>query len=180
VKRALASLPILLITHSACLETDIEENSPEANASLDGYESELTASQRITYRAHVQRSGWLTWVYDPSTAGTTGQSRRLEAIQIAPSGISQFGICYQAAVAGYGWQLPVCNGGTSGTTGESRSMQELAIWLSPYSATSCQIQYRTHIAQVGWQNWVSEGMNAGCPGCGIEAVEIRFVDRNCN
>jgi hypothetical protein len=41
----------------------------------------------ITYRVHVQEYGWLGWVNSTATylwgnyAGTTGQARRLEAIQ---------------------------------------------------------------------------------------------------
>ena len=178
MKRALFLQCALLTGKSACLESNLD-GVPEKEV-LETLNAELTAYQHLAYRAHVQGHGWLNWVYDPSTAGTTGQSRRLEAIQMTTSNISNFGICYQAAVAGYGWQLPVCNGGTAGTVGEARQMQELSIWLSPYSVSNCSVQYRAHIAHYGWQNWVSEGVSAGCSGCGIEAVEIRFVDRNCN
>ena len=36
----------------------------------------------ISYRVHVQDYGWMNWVNSGEMAGTTGQSRRVEAIQI--------------------------------------------------------------------------------------------------
>ena len=36
----------------------------------------------VEYRAHVQGIGWQPWVRDGAIAGTVGQSRRIEAIQI--------------------------------------------------------------------------------------------------
>lgn len=37
---------------------------------------------RLRYRAHVQDIGWMDWVEAGQTAGTTGRSLRLEAIQV--------------------------------------------------------------------------------------------------
>ncbi len=37
---------------------------------------------KVRYRAHVADLGWLPWVEDGKTAGTTGQARRMEAIQM--------------------------------------------------------------------------------------------------
>ena len=36
----------------------------------------------IAYSAHVKSYGWLNYVRDGQTAGTTGESRRLEAVKI--------------------------------------------------------------------------------------------------
>lgn len=35
----------------------------------------------MKYRVHVQAKGWLPYVYDDQIAGTTGEARRIEAIQ---------------------------------------------------------------------------------------------------
>jgi uncharacterized protein YjdB len=40
------------------------------------------AGARLCYRAHVQNIGWMTEVCDAAQAGTTGQSLRLEALQM--------------------------------------------------------------------------------------------------
>ncbi len=42
----------------------------------------LASKYVISYRAHVQGSGWLPWKSDGATAGTTGQARRVEAVQV--------------------------------------------------------------------------------------------------
>ena len=36
----------------------------------------------IEYRSHVAYDGWLSWVSDGTMAGTTGQGKSLQAIQI--------------------------------------------------------------------------------------------------
>ena len=43
---------------------------------------EMAARYEIHYRAHVQDIGWQAWVANGQTAGTTGQSKRVEAVQI--------------------------------------------------------------------------------------------------
>jgi len=42
----------------------------------------LALSYNLAYRVHVQNIGWMSWVSNGATAGTTGQSLRIEAIQI--------------------------------------------------------------------------------------------------
>jgi len=43
---------------------------------------ELATKYRIEYRAHVSGIGWQPYVADGAVAGTTGQSRAIEAVQI--------------------------------------------------------------------------------------------------
>ena len=43
---------------------------------------ELQSKYHIYYRVHVQDIGWQDWQQDGAIAGTTGQSKRLEAIEI--------------------------------------------------------------------------------------------------
>ena len=51
-----------------------------SGAAADGYS--------VWYRVHSQTHGWLGWAYDGAAAGTTGLSKRAEAIdvQILPRG----------------------------------------------------------------------------------------------
>lgn len=37
---------------------------------------------RLRYQVHVEGVGWMEWVGESELAGTTGQSRRLEAIRV--------------------------------------------------------------------------------------------------
>ena len=42
----------------------------------------LPSDISLKYRAHVQKKGWLDWQNSGEIAGTTGQSKRVEAIEI--------------------------------------------------------------------------------------------------
>lgn len=135
----------------------------------------------ISYRAHVKGRGWLTWVQDGATAGTTGESRRMEAAQMrVVNGPSGMGVCYQAHVRGKGWLDPVCNGSTAGTTGQHRRMEAIKVWLTNFPE-GCDIEYRAHVAGRGWLPWVRHSQVAGTTGQGrrMEAMQARFVG-TCN
>ena len=79
------------------------------------------ATPGVTYRAHVQSIGWQGWKSNGALAGTTGQSKRVEAIQIKLTNASG-GIQYNAHVQGIGWQGWKSNGIVAGTTGQSKRM----------------------------------------------------------
>ena len=134
-------------------------------------------SMHVQYRAHVKSLGWLGWVLDGATAGTTGQNRRMEATQIKlinpPAGTQ---ICYQAHVKGNGWMGSVCNGATAGTTGQSRRMEAIKVWLVNPPA-GCGVQYRAHVKDQGWHGWVANGATAGTTGQSrrMEALEVKLV-----
>ena len=61
----------------------------EAKTSGKRWNLKLTvqrARNGIEYRAHVQSYGWQDWKKNGETAGTTGQTKRLEAVQIRLTG----------------------------------------------------------------------------------------------
>ena len=64
-------------------------------------------------------------------AGTTGQSKGLEAIKIRLTGeiSKQYDIEYRVYVEGKGWQDRKQNGEIAGTTGESRQIEAIEITL---------------------------------------------------
>ena len=70
----------------------------------------------VKYCTHVQNIGWQGWVYDGETAGTSGQSLRLEAICIEIDGGTDC-IEYKTHVQNIGWQDWVSDGEMSGTSG---------------------------------------------------------------
>jgi uncharacterized protein YjdB len=63
-------------------------------------------------------------------AGTTGQSRRMEAIRIRLAGCGILRVQYQVHVAGQGWLPWVSDGQMAGTTGQSRRMEAIRIQLA--------------------------------------------------
>jgi uncharacterized protein YjdB len=69
------------------------------------------AEPSVTYRVHCQTYGWMKTVKDGGKAGTTGKSKRLEAIRISvATGGLQGGITYRTHVQSKGWMNWVSNG----------------------------------------------------------------------
>lgn len=122
----------------------------------------------ITYRVHAQNKGWFPWVSDGDCAGTTGESRRLEAIQIKSESAN---LTYQVHVQNKGDMPPVGEGQTAGTTGQSLRMEAIKIDCNK------PIKYRVHVQNKGWMPWVKNGQWAGTKGQGLrmEAIEIKFA-----
>lgn len=135
---------------------------------------EAEAAQ-ITYRAHVAAFGWLGNVSDGGTAGTTGQSRRMEGLYIWCDGIT-----YRAHCANVGWQPWRSSGQLAGTTGQSLQMECVEIKLNGSLASQYDVVYRAHCAGIGWTQWVSNGAPAGTTGEGrrMEAVQIKLVKKS--
>lgn len=123
-------------------------------------------SNSIKYRSHLEGIGWQEWKTNGETSGTTGESRRLEAIQIdAPYEIEA-----SAHLEGIGWvDYGKINKDTIiGTTGESRRLECLKL--------KGNFKYRVHIAEVGWSTWTNaDGIcTLGSVGqsLSIEAIEM--------
>jgi len=77
----------------------------------------------------VQNKGWMN--YRSGMAGTTGQSLRMEAVQIKLTGNLEknYDVVYRAHVQNIGWQPWTVNGGTAGTTGRSLRVEAVEIKL---------------------------------------------------
>src|SRR5262249_7648216 len=88
----------------------------------------------ICYAGYVQDIGWQGYVCDGATAGTTGQSRRLEALDYTFTAPDFFSLTVQAHVHEIGWQDPVTttNGafGRVGTEGQSRAIEAIKMYLT--------------------------------------------------
>lgn len=90
----------------------------------------------ITYQTHVSDIGWQGWKSDGDVSGTTGQARKIEAIQIKLTG--EMGkycdIYYRAHVTNFGWLGWAKNGESAGTSGYSYKLQALEIKIVPQNA----------------------------------------------
>lgn len=139
------------------LESKMPYIAEEVNRRLDG---------GIKYRAHVEDIGWQDWVSDDEVAGTTGESKRMEAIQIdAP-----FEIEAQAHIGDIGWvDYGKINKDTIiGTVGESRRLECLRF--------KGKFRYRVHLQNYGWTPYTeADGVcTLGTVGeyLRIEAIQI--------
>lgn len=139
------------------------------------YVSAAGSSPSVKYSLHVQNKGWMNYVSNGATAGTTGQSLRAEAVKIQISGMSG-GITYRTHVQNVGWTSWSNNNSQSGTVGRNLQMEAIQIKLTGTIASSYDVYYRVHLAHTGWLGWTKNGGMAGSEGCGIrmEAIQIKL------
>ena len=125
------------------------------------------AKHNIGYRSHLEQYGWQDWVFDGNTSGTTGQCKRLEAIQID----YDKPIYAKAHIEKLGWvdYGKITKDTVIGTTGESKRLECLCL--------KGNFEYRVHIEGSGWSCWtLADGISTlGSVGecLRIEAIEIR-------
>ena len=135
----------------------------------------------VNYSTHVQDIGWQGYVKDGSTAGTTGQSKRLEAIRIKLSNNTSYKgtIQYQTHIQDIGWQGWKMNDEMSGTSGQSKRLEAIRIKLTDELAENYDIYYRVHAQEFGWLGWAKNGESAGTAGYSyrLEAIEVKLVEK---
>lgn len=120
----------------------------------------------IGYKSHIEDIGWTEWKYDGQTAGTTGQSKRLEAIRID----YDKDIYAKAHIEDIGWvdygKIDINT--VIGTTGESKRLECLCL--------KGNFKYRLHLQDTGWTCWTNADGVATLGSVGqslrIEAIEI--------
>jgi len=133
----------------------------------------------IEYRVHMAGIGWGPWVRNGAAAGTTGQSRRMEAIEARVIGCegAYTGLSMAAHVQNFGWNGPAekrnnvtCYSsltfvstyspgwsGCVGTQGRSLRMEALRFgvgyWLSPHPSIPggpIRMCSQAHLSGTGW------------------------------
>ena len=140
------------------------------------------------YRVHSQTYGWFGWAKDGEPAGTAGQSKRVEALEVRvlPKGDEPAG--YEAGKASFvgaatadvhvqrtGW-----TGAKSalefGTTGEARRLEAMKLTL-PNQPEAGGIAYQVHEQRKGWTDQRADGDLAGSTGESrrLEAVRINLI-----
>ncbi len=137
----------------------------------------------VTYRTHVQTHGWLKWTSNGKENGTTGESKRLEAIEIKLEGQPVDGdIEYRTHVQTYGWRGWSKNGAKSGTEGESKRLEAIQIRLTGDMEKKFDIYYRVHSQTFGWLDWAKNGDPAGTEGYAkrLESIQIQLVEKGHN
>lgn len=131
----------------------------------------------VMYRTHVQDVGWQAFVSDGAMSGTSGQSKRLEGIEISVSGNTNLGIQYSTHVQDIGWQGFVADGAMSGTSGQSKRLEAIKIQLTGTDAALYDVYYRVHAQDHGWLGWAVDGEASGTAGLSkrLEGIEIVIV-----
>ena len=130
------------------------------------------------YRTHIQDVGWQNWQTNGGLSGTSGQSLRLEGIEIKMDTRGyDLDMEYCTHVQNQGWQDYKRNGVMSGTSGESLRLEAIKIQLTGADAGQFDVYYRVHAENIGWMDWARNGAEAGTTGFGyrLEAIEIQVL-----
>lgn len=146
----------------------------------------LNPYAKLKYTTHVQSYGWLPYVSDGEMSGTSGESKRIEAIKIDVDTNLTGGIHYDVQCQTYGWLDLRGNGDVAGTSGQSKRLETINIYLTGELDDYYDVYYRVHVQSYGWLDWTkgSEYMKnceghgaAGSIGIGkrLEAIEIKLV-----
>jgi uncharacterized protein YjdB len=128
----------------------------------------------VSTRGYVKDSGWQGW--SASTAGTTGKSKALTAIEFTLSGDNRpsGNVTYRAYNGSWtGW---ASNGALAGTENGAK-LQAVQLKLEGDMASRYDIYYRAHVSNIGWLGWAKNGASAGTSisGYQLEAVEVKLV-----
>lgn len=158
--------------------------------------SDLAKKYDVYYTVHVQSFGWMKWTKgsnsDTSWCGTSGLSKRIEAIKIVlieknggkpPSNNMSYsyindrnmgGVKYSGHQQKLGNLGQVSNGTIMGAAASGYRLEAVQISLSHSIFGS--ISYRTQVQDIGWQNWVSDGRVSGTTGQGkrIKSIQIKL------
>ena len=136
----------------------------------------------VKCKTHVQTYGWQGWKLEGQTSGTSGEAKRLEAIQIElmnqEEGIDG-SVEYRTHVQSYGWQDWKKEGEEAGTSGEAKRLEAIQIRLTGAMAENYDIYYRVHAQTYGWLDWAKNGEYAGSAGAAkrLEAIELKLVKK---
>ena len=144
----------------------------------DNTNSYLEKESKMTYQAHVQTEGWMDYVNNSETAGTTGKSLRMEAFRIKFSNETDTNfISYKSHVQDIGWMNWENGNNISGTVGKSKKIEAIQIKLTGELAEKYDVYYRTHVSTVGWLDWTKNGEKSGTTGQGlsVEAYQVKLV-----
>lgn len=135
----------------------------------------------IEYQTHVEDIGWQKYVKEGNVAGTSGQSKRLEAIKIKLNNNSSYKgtLQYRTHIQDIGWQEWKTNDQISGTNGQSKRLEAIQIKLTDELEGSYDIYYRVHAEDYGWLDWAKNGESSGTEGLSkrLEAIEIKMIDK---
>ncbi|MEI8198932.1 MAG: GH25 family lysozyme [Eubacteriales bacterium] len=136
------------------------------------------AAKNITYQSHIQDIGWQDWVSNGAVSGTSGQSKRLEAMHIKLNNISG-SIEYRTHIQDIGWMGWVADGTLSGTSGQSKRLEAIQIRLTGTAAVQYDVYYRVHAQNTGWMDWAKNGESSGTAGYSyrLEAIQIVLVPK---
>ncbi|PWJ52435.1 hypothetical protein [Faecalicatena contorta] len=143
-------------------EEEVTENArEEPGKNIPGIMTMAAAEVQAVYKPYCQAYGWEDWVSSGAEAGSPGERKRIEALQIKVTGGKDIGITYQAYVQGKGWINWANDGGTSGTAGQGLRLEAFRAKLTGANTAGYDVYYRAYCEGYGWLGWAKNGQTAG-------------------
>lgn len=132
----------------------------------------------VSYHVHCQNYGDFPTVRDGQTAGTTGQSLRLEAITF--DSLPEGWVIEEAKVhiQNEGWRsfknITAGSKVVIGTTGQAKRLEMVEFTVKKPEGDKRKLKYQVHVQNYGWLGVTDEGYATGCDGQArrIEAIRI--------
>ena len=157
--------------------------------------SDLAGS--VEYRTHVQEIGWQGYVKDNQLSGTSGKSLRLEAIQIRLTGeiANAYDVYYRVHIEDKGWLNWAKNSESAGSQSAAKRLEAIQIKLVKKGEAAPEgsgkafligneakrpdeikpnVNYQTHVQNIGWQGVVKNGEIAGTSGKNLQLEAIKI------
>ena len=160
------------------LQVKLVKKGEEGPSSPDSFRTSFVNAPTLRYHGHVQHIGWQDWVSDGQTAGTSGQSLRVEALEAVTEGSELAGsVELNAHVQRIGWQDEW--GSMCGTEGQSLRVEAFRVRLTDELASCFDVYYRVHAQKIGWMGWARNGDVAGTSAMSLrlEAIEMCLVPK---
>ena len=141
----------------------------------------------IEYATHVENIGWTSFVKNDVMSGTEGMALRLEAIKIRLSGeVSEhYDVYYRVHVQNFGWLGWAKNGEYAGSAGYGYRLEGIeiklvkkdeSIDLNGSAFKDISVNYKTHVQNIGWMDYVKDGKMSGTTGKSkrLEGIKINL------
>ncbi|MCI8938438.1 MAG: peptidoglycan DD-metalloendopeptidase family protein [Dorea sp.] len=161
-------------------EIQEEEVPEEINRENEAGDTEAKTPPELSYRVHVQTHGWQEMKHAGEASGTTGEAKRLEAIELSVDDSEyEGGIEYRTHVQSYGWQEWAADGALSGTTAKAKRLEAIQIRLTGELKEHYDIYYQVHAQSYGWLDWACNGEKAGTASFAkrLESIVIVLVEK---
>lgn len=147
----------------------------------------------VNYASYIEDNGWQSFQKEGAVSGTVGMAKQVEAVKIQLSGKNKdnYEIYYRTHVSDLGWLGWTKGGQKAGTEGYGYQLEAIQIMLLPIDSSyapevgnafqkeSAEIAYQAHVREIGWQDAVMNGVQAGTTGkaLSIEALAIALKNQ---
>lgn len=167
----LAGTAVIPMTNAAALDASAKTSA------------RIAAKPSMKISAHVQDLGWMDPVeaQEGNVVGTFWQSRRVEAMKFDLRSCPDVTLNIRAHIQDYGDRDFIVTAADYdklvGTQWEAKRMEAVTITSNGLHEKGYKLQYRAHVQDYGWLDWVEEGQMGGTrwESKRVEAIETRIV-----